>query len=63
MTIKPETLETNEDGKCEPLPRTATDIIVFGNNWYEFTLNCRRFLLHYESVDSESLLLLPRALS
>lgn len=51
--------ESNEDNAYRYLPRTATNIIEHGNEWYEFTLNGNRWLYHTDRYDRESLVLIP----
>ena len=52
--------ESNEDNAYRYLPRTATNIIEHGNEWYEFTLNGNRWLYHTDGYDQESLVLIPK---
>lgn len=52
--------ESNEDNPYRYLPRTATNIIEHGNDWYEFTLHGNQWLYHMDGYDQESLVLIPK---
>jgi len=54
------TAESNEDNAFRELPLTATDIIVHGNEWWEFTLNGKRWLFCSDGYDRSVLALIPQ---